>query len=118
MHELRLYVPGVPMPYEEARLEAAIAALGEPERFREAESVVATVAPRLQGVLAMALEAGGWFAEPHEGELRRAVTVDDEGERLTALRTLLAEEARIGMMVGVAVGWALCDELNKPDQED
>ena len=44
--------------------------------------------------------------------------MDDVGERLTALRTLLAEEARIGMMVGVAVGWALCDELNKPDQED
>jgi hypothetical protein len=32
---------------------------------------------------------------------------------LTAVRTLLAEEARMGMMVGVAVGWALADELEK-----
>jgi hypothetical protein len=30
---------------------------------------------------------------------------------LSAVRTLLAEETRIGMMVGVAVGWALHEEL-------
>jgi hypothetical protein len=62
-------------------------------------------------VLAQALEAGGWFGEEHETELRRAAGIDDPEERLTAVRTLLAEEARIGMMVGVAVGWALADEL-------
>jgi hypothetical protein len=28
------------------------------------------------------------------------------------VRTLLAEEARMGMMVGVAVGWALKEEMN------
>ena len=39
-------------------------------------------------------------------------------ERITAVRTLLAEEARMGMMVGVAVGWALAEELSKSDQED
>ncbi len=27
------------------------------------------------------------------------------------VRTLLAEETRLGMMVGVAVGWAIADEL-------
>jgi hypothetical protein len=29
------------------------------------------------------------------------------------VRTLLAEEARMGMMVGVAVGWALAEELSE-----
>ena len=29
------------------------------------------------------------------------------------MRTLLAEEARMGMMVGVAVGWALAEELTR-----
>jgi hypothetical protein len=48
----------------------------------------------------------------------KAATVPGEEERLTAVRTLLAEEARVGMMVGVAVGWALADELAKTTQED
>ena len=48
----------------------------------------------------------------------KAATTPDEEERLTAVRTLLAEEARMGMMVGVAVGWALADELAKSEEED
>ena len=95
----------------DADLEAAIEALSARDRFREAESVVARAAPRLQRVLAEALEAGGWFGEQHETEVRRAAALADEGERATAVRTLLAEEARMGMMVGVAVGWALSEEL-------
>ena len=106
----------VPRVYSDEELDAAIEALTERERFREAESVVTAAAPKLQRVLAQALEAGGWFAEVHEGELRKAAAVPGEEERLTAVRTLLAEEARMGMMVGVAVGWALAEELNQPDE--
>jgi hypothetical protein len=62
-------------------------------------------------VLAEALQQGGWFGEEHDNEVRRASEIDAEDERITAFRTLLAEEARIGMMVGVAVGWALAEEL-------
>jgi hypothetical protein len=110
----------VPSAYSEEQLDAAIKALSNPDRFREAESLVATAAPKLQGVLAQALEAGGWFGESHEGEVLKAATVPDPDERLTAVRTLLAEEARVGMLVGVAVGWALAEELGttKPEQED
>jgi hypothetical protein len=109
----------VPGPtYDQARLEQAIDALAEPGRLREAESLVAGSAPRLQQVLVQALEAGGWFGEAHEGEVQKAASIEDEDERRTAFRTLLAEEARMGMMVGVAVGWALRDELNEPNQED
>lgn len=98
-------------PPDQAELDAAIDALTQPGRFREAESLVAAAAPKLQRILLQALEEGGWFDESHEAEVRKAADVADGEERLTAVRTLIAEEARMGMMVGVAVGWALADEL-------
>lgn len=99
------------MPSDE-QLEAAIERLLDAERFAEAERVVARAAPQLQKVLAAALAEGGWFGESHEGEALKAATVPDPDQRLTAVRSLLAEETRMGMMVGVAVGWALHEELN------
>lgn len=104
---------------DDQQLEAAIERLMEPERFAEAERIVAQAAPQLQKVLAAALAEGGWFGEPHDNETLRAATVPDPDERLTAVRALLAEEARMGMMVGVAVGWALNEELrNDVDVRD
>ena len=103
--------------YSEAELEAAIEALTDPQRFRRAESLVADAAPKLQRVLAQALEAGGWFGEAHEAEVRKANELEPSA-RVAALRTLLAEEARMGMMVGVAVGWALAEELSGRDPEN
>jgi hypothetical protein len=111
---------------DEGQLEAAIERLMEAERFAAAEQIVAQAAPQLQKVLVAALAEGGWFGEPHENETLRAATVPDPDERLAAVRALLAEEARMGMMVGVAVGWALNEELRtdverdetrRPDQE-
>lgn len=96
---------------DEKEFEAAIERLLDPERFAEAERIVAQAAPQLQKVLAAALAEGGWFSEPHEAEALKAATVPDPDERLAAVRALLAEEARMGMMVGVAVGWALKEEL-------
>ena len=113
------YVPHVPeASYSDEQVDAAIDAISKPEAFTEAEQAVARAAPRLQLVLAEALEAGGWFGESHEAGLLKAATTPDEDERLTAVRTLLAEEARMGMMVGVAVGWALAEELSKSEQEE
>jgi hypothetical protein len=99
---------------DERELEAAIERLLEPERFSEAERMVASAAPQLQRVLATALAEGGWFGEPHEAETLRAATVPDPEQRIAAVRALLAEEARMGMMVGVAVGWALQEEMTNP----
>jgi hypothetical protein len=104
--------------HSETEIRDAVEALTDPERFRRAESVVAAAAPQLQQVLAQALEAGGWFGEAHEAEVRKASEADDAEQRAVATRTLLAEEARMGMMVGVAVGWALAEELNRPKPED
>jgi hypothetical protein len=99
-----------------SELEAAIERLMEPERFSEAERVIARAAPQLQTVLAAALAEGGWFGEAHEAETLKAATVPDPEERLAAVRALLAEEARMGMMVGVAVGWALKEEMATTDR--
>ena len=76
------------------------------------------LAPKLQRVLASALEQGGWFAESHDDATVKAAGTEDQAERLTAVRTLLAEETRMGMLVGVAVGWALATELTESETED
>ena len=98
------------------RLTAAIERLTDAERFAEAETIVARAAPDLQRVLASAMAEGGWFGDSHEAEALRAATVPDPDERITAVKSLLAEEARMGMMVGVAVGWALKEELMGQDE--
>jgi hypothetical protein len=107
--------------YSDEQIDAAIEAISEPEVFRKTERQVAQAAPKLQRILTEALAAGGWFGESHESEVLKAATVPDEEARLTAVRTLLAEETRIGMMVGVAVGWALAERLREqtePAKED
>jgi hypothetical protein len=104
--------PAHPERYSEEELDAALDRLLDAGRFGEAERLVATAAPKLQRVLASALAAGGWFGESHDAEVLKAATTPSEEERLAAIRTLLAEETRMGMMVGVAVGWALREELS------
>jgi hypothetical protein len=104
--------------YSEAELEAAVAALGDPERLRDAEALVASAAPALQKLLGEALAAGGWFEESQQAAVAAAAGKPEGEERLAAVRTLLAEESRIGMMIGVAVGWALAEELRDNDEKE
>jgi hypothetical protein len=101
-------------------VDAAVRALDERERFGHAIEIVTHAAPGLQRVLDQALAEGGWFGSAHESQVRRAAEEDDPEERLRAVRVLVAEETRLGMLVGVAVGLELADELRKgPDpQED
>src|SRR3954470_20107621 len=98
--------------FSDEQLDAAIEALVEPERFRAAERRVAAAAPQLQRVLGSALAEGGWFEGTHDVHLAKLASIEDPEERLAELRTLLAEETRIGMLVGVAVGWELARELD------
>jgi hypothetical protein len=97
--------------FSDDQVRAAIEALLEPERFREAERRVAAAAPQLQGLLASTLAEVGWLDAAREEHLAKIAALEDPEQRLTELRTLLAEETRIGMMVGVAVGWELAREL-------
>jgi len=105
-------------PLSDAAIDAAVQALSDPDRFREAEARVSRIAPQLQRILNQALHEGGWFGEAHEGELLKAATNPDQDERLRALRVLVADETRMGMMIGVAVGWELARELEQRPQED
>ena len=92
-------------------LNRAVEALSDPERFRKAEQRVSRVAPQLQRILNDALHAGGWFGQAQKSQVRQAASAEDPNERVMALRTLLAEETRLGMLVGVALGWELAREL-------
>ncbi len=110
------------MPYSDAELDTAIAKLTDPDRLREAQDLVTRAAPSLQRVLGAALAEGGWFDLGHDQAVREAAGGEDAQARITAVRTLLAEEARLGMLVGVAVGFELARELesaaNTTTQED
>ncbi|HWK15958.1 MAG TPA: hypothetical protein VNR66_00745 [Solirubrobacteraceae bacterium] len=110
--------------YTDADLESAIAAIAAPERLRAAEDMVARSAPSLQRVLNQALAEGGWFGDAHEQTVLEATGTADPADRARAVLTLIAEETRLGMLVGVAVGFELARELTapaptpEPNQED
>ena len=97
--------------FTDEQVEAAVRALSDPERFQGAERLVAEAAPQLQRILAHALDEGGWFGPAHQSEVRSAAAEPDEAARVSRIETLLAEETRMGMLVGVAVGWQLASEL-------
>jgi hypothetical protein len=103
---------------DDERLDAAIERLTDSDRLSDAERIVARAAPQLQRVLATALAEGGWFGESHKSEALRAATVPDPDERIAAVSALLAEEARMAMMVGVTVGWALKEEMSQPEDPE
>ena len=97
--------------YSAEEVDAAVAALADPERFAHAQEIVTHAAPGLQHVLNEALAEGGWFGGAHEAQISRVASEDDPEERLRAIRTLVAEETRLGMLVCVAVGLELAHEL-------
>ena len=98
-------------PYNDADLEAAIAAISEPGRLRAAQELVTQAAPSFQRVLNSALAEGGWFDQAHLRAVQEAAGDEDPGARVRAVQTLVAEETRLGMLVGVAVGIELAREL-------
>lgn len=105
-------------PFTAAQLDAALVAITVPGRLQEAERLVAAAAPSLQRVLAAALQEGGWFDRAHDQAVREATRREEPDERLRAVQTLLAEETRLAMLVGVAVGYELARELPAPEQPD
>lgn len=112
--------------YTAEQVDAAVARMGDAERIDHARDVVVHAAPGLQRILAEALHHDQYFEEAHDQHVRSVAGVSDEQERLRQLRTLVAEEVRLGMLVGVAVGFQLAHELQEdeapappttPDQE-
>lgn len=108
----------MPDRFTAEQVDAAVAALSEdPDRFAHAQEIVQHAAPGLQRVLNQALDAGGWFGEAHEAQLAAAAGEPDAEQRVVAVRTLVAEETRLGMLVGVAVGIELMRELTTDGEE-
>ncbi len=97
--------------YSAEEVDAAVEALSDPERFGHAQEIVTHAAPGLQVVLGEALQQGGWFDQAHDAQLASAAGTEDPAERLVAIRTLVEEETRLGMLVGVSVGFELAREL-------
>ena len=97
--------------YTDDEVEAAVQALSEPERLDEAQRVVSDNAPALQRILNQVLHEADWFGSAHQQQVLEAAGTADIDERLSAVRTLLAEETQVSMLVGVAVGYELAHEL-------
>ncbi len=97
--------------YTADEVDRAVEALGDPERFAHAQEIVSHAAPGLGRVLDAALDEGGWFGEAHDSAVSQAAMNPDQLERLETFRALIAEETRLGMLVGVAVGFELAHEL-------
>jgi hypothetical protein len=106
--------------YSDQELDAALASIAAPGRLNEAQDVVTRTAPSLQRLLATALAEGGWFGLGHSQAVRQATGSEDPLAREREVQTLIAEETRLGMLVGVAVGFQLARELDKqePLKED
>jgi len=97
--------------YSADEVDAAVEALSDPDRFGHAQQIVTHAAPSLQRVLGAALEQGGWFDQAHNAQLAQAAETEDVAERAQAIQTLVEEETRLGMLVGVSVGFELAREL-------
>ena len=102
--------------YTDEQVEAAIELLSDPARLEEAQRMVGANAPGIQRILNEALQAADWFGSAHQAAVLEAAGKPDVDERLAAVRTLIAEETGVSMLIGVAVGYELAHELMR--QED
>jgi hypothetical protein len=103
-------VPDDDRQYTAEEVDAAVEVLSDPERLRHAEAVMTHAAPALQRILNAALEEGGYLSAS-SATVGQASDIADPRERQLAIRTLLAEETRLGMLVGATVGFELAREL-------
>jgi hypothetical protein len=102
--------------YSDAEVEAAVQALADPARLEEAQRVVGANAPGIQRILNEALQAADWFGSAHQAAVLDAAGKPDVDERLAAVRTLIAEETGVAMLIGVAVGYELAHELMQREE--
>lgn len=102
--------------YTADEVDAAVRRLQDPDRLAHASEVVTHAAPSLAGVLDAALAEGGWFGPAHDDQVRRAAAGADAIDRCEAIDRLVAEQTRVGMLVGVAVGFELARELADGDR--
>lgn len=105
------------MNYDAAEIESVIAEMSEESGFDAVEERLTAVAPQLTGLLDDALRAGGWFDDAHESIVLKTATNPDADARIAELRNFVLEQTRLGMLVGVAVGWELAERLESRRSE-
>ena len=71
----------------------------------------------LQRILNVALDDVEGFGSAHHAQVLEAAGKADIDERLRAVRMLLAEEMRVAMMIGAAVGFELAHELMDKEEQ-
>jgi hypothetical protein len=103
--------------YTAEEVDAAVRRLQDPARFDHASEVVTHAAPSLAGVLDAALAEGGWFGPAHDDMVRRAAEAADLLARCEAVDQLVTEQTRVGMLVGVAVGFELARALEAGERD-
>jgi hypothetical protein len=103
--------------YSAEQVDAAVAALTDPERLKHAQEVITHAAPALQRILNQALDESGYLRAAG-AQIAPVAAIADEGERELAIRTLLADETRLGMLVGATIGFELARELEDPTRPD
>jgi hypothetical protein len=103
--------------YTDAEVEAAVQALTDPEQLEQAQRLVAENAPTLQRILNIALNEADWFGSAHHAQVLEAAGKADIDERLQAVQTLIAEEIRLTMMIGAAVGFELAHQLIDKEED-
>jgi hypothetical protein len=101
--------------YSDAEVEAAIQAISDPERLEEAQRMVGANAPGIQRILNEALQAADWFGSAHQAAVLEAAGKPGVDDRMAAVRTLIAEETSVSMLIGVAVGYELAHELMRTE---
>ena len=94
------------------QVDAAVEVLSDPDRLKHAQEVVTHAAPALQRILNEALDEGGNLTASGAAVAQAAET-EPVDQRLLAFRTLLAEETRLGMLVGATVGFELARVLTQ-----
>jgi hypothetical protein len=99
--------------YSAEQVDAAVAALTDPDRLKHAQEVITHAAPALQRILNQALDESGYLRAAG-AQIAPVAAIADETERELAIRTLLAEETRLGMLVGATIGFELARELAEP----
>ena len=102
--------------YSDAAVEAAVESISDPARLEEAQRLVGANAPGIQRILNEALAAADWFGSAHQAAVLEAAGKPDIEERLAAVRTLVAEETGVSMLIGVAVGYELAHELMQREE--
>ncbi len=101
--------------YTDAEVEAAVQALSDPDRLEEAQRMVGANAPGIQRILNEALQAADWFGSAHQAAVLEAAGKPVVDDRVSAVRTLIAEETGVAMLIGVAVGYELAHELMRQE---